>query len=217
MIFPLFHHLFLCQSKTCVAHPKSIMCFVLTLRLHQLSDFFTRGTECVRIWTFSLTVCSPNQISLFRPAMRSLLKTANNNTCSIESQDASVKLTESLVQHFSDSTHMQLFQKWCFPILSHLWEICYQESTPFAEFTGTSLSGCDQSLCVVKWGVECLFKLVVSYSEALSDQWHDSCNPWDGRCDLSEVSSKMNTTHSLSWRFHLKTPGCLLPSLLFTA
>lgn len=111
VIFPLFHHLFLCQSKTCVAHPKSIMCFVLTLRLHQLSDFFTRGTECVRIWTFSLTVCSPNQISLFRPAMRSLLKTANNNTCSIESQDASVKLTESLVQHFSDSTHMQLFQK----------------------------------------------------------------------------------------------------------
>lgn len=114
MIFPLFHHLFLCQSKTCIAHPKSIMWFILTLRLHQLSDRFTRGTECVRIWTFSLTVCSPNQISLFRPAMRSLLKTANNNTCSTESQDASVKLNlwcnTSLIRHICSYFRNDAFQ-----------------------------------------------------------------------------------------------------------
>lgn len=30
--------------------------------------------------------------------------------------------------------------------------------------------GCDQSVCAVKWAVECLFKLVVSCSEAPADQ-----------------------------------------------
>lgn len=112
LILPLFHHLLLCQSRTYAAHHKSIKSFVLTLRWHCLSDCFTHGTERVHIRTFLLAVCSPNQISLFRPTMRSLFKAANNNTCSTESQDVSLKLTQSLVQRSSDSTHMQqLFQK----------------------------------------------------------------------------------------------------------
>lgn len=37
--------------------------------------------------------------------------------------------------------------------------------------------GSDQSVFVVKCGVECSFKLVLSFFEALSDWGHDSTDP----------------------------------------
>lgn len=95
-----------------------------------------------------------------------------------------------------NSTHMQLFQALPFPIFLHHWGgvLLRVQSFPLVHwhfFAGSG--GCDQSVCVVKWGMECLFKLIVSCSEALSNQWHDSPDPWDWKCDLSTVPSKIST------------------------
>lgn len=49
--------------------------------------------------------------------------------------------------------------------------------------------GCAQSFCVVKWAVECLFKLVVSCSEVLPDLWHDFLDLLDGRCVVTYPQS----------------------------
>lgn len=52
-------------------------------------------------------------------------------------------------------------------------EMGYEESNSIREsvvFFFPVSGGCDQSVCVVKWAVECLFKLVVSCSEVPADQ-----------------------------------------------
>lgn len=55
-------------------------------------------------------------------------------------------------------------------------ELCLEDTLLRVQFPSSvwwqffSMSGgCDQSVCVAKWGVEFLFKFV-SFSEALSDQ-----------------------------------------------
>lgn len=140
----------------------------------------------------SATVCSLNLLSSFRPTMRSLSKRANNDTCSTESHNVPVRLIESPVQHLSDLKHMQPFQKLPFPIFCHLWGnvLLRVQFLPWVHWQCfAASSGCHQSVCVVKWGVECLFKLVVSCSEAPSDRWHDSPDPWVG--DLTYPQSHL--------------------------
>lgn len=91
--------LILCQTGTCVAQPRSILRFVFHKAVI-LSVWLVRlvPQRLLHTWTLSVTVYCLNPPSVFRPTMRSLLKRANNNTCSSESQDISVKLIGSLVQ-----------------------------------------------------------------------------------------------------------------------
>lgn len=130
--------------------------------------------------------------------MRSLLKRANCNTCSSESQDISVELIGSLVQHSCLIRHIcGYFINYPFKYSATLGRCAIKSPIPsFPESIGTTLQRAEAVIslfCAVKWGVECLFKLVVGCSEALSDRWHDSLDPLDGRCDLSTVSSKRST------------------------
>lgn len=190
---------------TCVAQHEFILCFVfhkaviLSLWLVQLVPQHVQ-----HIWTLSVTVYCLNPPSAFRPTMRSLLKSANNNTCSSDSKDVSVKLIGSPVQHSRLIRHLfSYFRNYPFQYSATLGRCAIKSpipsQSPWALLCSERASGgCDQSFCVVKWGVECLFKLVVSRSEALSDRWHDSPDPWDGRCDLSSVSSETSATRSPS-------------------
>ncbi len=153
LIYILIHF----QMGPCVALPGSILCSVfhkaviLSLWLVYLVPW-----RLLHIWTLSVTVCWPNPLSVFRPTMRTLLKSANNNTCSSESQDISVKLIGFLVQYSCLIQHICGYFKITHSnILPPQGDVLLRvQSLPRVLWHYFAASGgCDQSFCVVKWGV----------------------------------------------------------------
>ena len=176
----IIHHLIPSHEGICCAHQTFILSFVLIFQKY----FQLVAKSVLHIW-----------------------RNVSNNTCSTKSHNVSVILIGSYNSHAWFDRYAAISQMIISSILPPLGTV-YDESNSFPWVCWHRFlmrRGCDQSVCVAKWGVECIFKCVALRHYLISNTIPQILEIVEGA--YPQVLSEMMTTHNPLWKVPDKPPA----------